>query len=175
MSFVKSFDGNEIDVGNCMGCHIVHNFNNPKVCPGQVVKTKHFTIAQDFELPINGFIVISSIRHIGSINEMTKEEKQELLTLIDIVIDCLKRLKVCPQYNVVWEEKDNNHFHVWLVPRHKYLLDAIGSNFMKKLGELFNYAKTNLRTKENIKAINDTLKKLKEQLLANKEIQDVIL
>ena len=80
-----------------------------------------------------------------------------------------------PEVNIVWEEKDNNHFHAWLVPRHKYLLDAIGSNFMKKLGELFNYAKANLRTEENLQTINDTLKRLKEELLTNKEIRDIVV
>lgn len=174
MNIVKSFDGKMIDVGNCMGCTKAKNAGKPNLNPGEIVRTKNFDISQDFELPINGFIVIGSIRHIETINEMTAEEKQELITLIDVVIMSLKKLNVCSQYDIVWEEKDNNHFHVWLMPRHKYLLEAMGTNIIKKIGELFNYAKNNLRTEENLKTIYSTIEKLRTELKSNKIIQDMI-
>ncbi len=175
MSIVKSFDDKMIDVGDCMGCTKAKSAGNLDINPGEIVRTRNFDISQDFELPINGFIVIGSIRHIESINEMTMEEKQELIMLIDVVISSLKKLNVCSQYNVVWEEKDNNHFHVWLMPRHKYLLEAMGRNITKKIGELFDYAKNNLRTEENVNAIYDTIEKLKTELKSNKIIQDILL
>ena len=175
MSIIKSFNGQMIDVGNCMGCTKAMNRDNTNINPGEIIKTKNFDISQDFELPINGFIIIGSIRHIESINEMTPEEKQELITLIDVVISSLKKLNVCSQYDVVWEEKDNNHFHVWLMPRHKYLLDAIGGNILKKVGELFTYAKEHLRTEENLNDIYDTITNLKLELKSNPAIQDIIL
>ena len=175
MTVIKSFDGQMIDVGKCMGCTKALNTKNENINPGEIVKTKNFDISQDFELPINGFIIIGSIRHIESINDMTTEEKQELITLIDVVIASLKKLNVCSQYDVVWEEKDNNHFHVWLMPRHKYLIDALGTNILKRVGDLFNYAKTNLRTEENLKDIYNTIKNLTKELKSNKEIQDKLL
>ena len=175
MNIVKSFDGKMIDVGSCMGCTKANNFGNTKINPGEIVRTKNFDISQDFELPINGFIIIGSIRHIESINEMTFDEKQELITFIDIVICELKKLGVCSQYDVVWEEKEGNHFHVWLMPRHKYLLEAIGTNIIKKVGDLFEYAKTNLRTQENMSAIYDTIEKLKTNLKQNKNIKHLIV
>lgn len=162
MNIVKSFDGKMIDVGSCMGCTKANNFGNAEINPGEIVRTKNFDISQDFELPINGFIIIGSIRHIESINEMTFDEKQELITFIDIVICELKKLGVCSQYDVVWEEKEGNHFHVWLMPRHKYLLEAIGANIIKKVGDLFEYAKTNLRTQENMSQFMIRLKNLKQ-------------
>lgn len=174
MCFIKSYDGEMRQIGECMGCSIVENFDNDKYT-GQVVKTKNFTIAQDFELPINGFMVISSVRHLESINEMTNDEKLELITLIDVTVASLKKLEVCPQYNVVWEEKYGNHFHVWLMPRHDYLTDAMGTNIMKKIGYLFKYAKDNLRTEENLKAVEETIIRLKEELKANETIKDWIV
>jgi diadenosine tetraphosphate (Ap4A) HIT family hydrolase len=175
MDFVKSFNGKMIDVGDCMGCAIVNNFENTNNYAGQVARTKNFTIAQDFELPINGFMVISSVRHLESINKMTLEEKQELITLIDVVISSLKKLGVCNQYNVVWEEKDGNHFHVWLMPRHKYLVEAMGTNIMKKVGEMFAYAKENLRTEENLKQVFATIDNLKIELKQNETVKNIIL
>ena len=174
MSIVKSFDGNMIDVGDCMGCAKAQAKEDTKINSGKILRTKNFDVSQDFELPINGFIVIGSLRHIESINEMTVDEKQELIILIDIVISSLKKINVCSQYNVVWEEKDGNHFHVWLVPRHSYLRDIIGTNIMKKIGELFDYAKKNLRTDENINEIYTTIKKLQEELKNNKTIQELL-
>ena len=175
MNIVKSFDGKMIDVGECMGCTKANNFGNEKVNPGEIARTKNFDISQDFELPINGFIVIGSVRHIESINQMTIEEKQELILLIDVVISELKKLNVCLQYDVVWEEKDGNHFHVWLMPRHKYLLEAIGTNIIKKVGDLFDYAKTNLRTEQNLNQIYETIEQLKTNLKANQTIKNLIL
>lgn len=174
MNIVKSFNGKMIDVGDCMGCTKAKNIGNPDINPGEILRTKNFDISQDFELPINGFIVIGSIRHIESINEMTMEEKHELITLIDVVISTLKKLNVCSQYDVVWEEKDNNHFHVWLMPRHKYLLDAMGTNIIKKIGELFNYVKNNLRTEDNLKSINEIIEKLKFELKQDKIVQSLL-
>lgn len=174
MNIVKSFNEKMINIGDCMGCTKAEN-TDPNINPGEIIRTKNFDVSQDFELPINGFIVIGSIRHVESTNEMTTEEKQELITLIDVIIASLKKLKVCLQYDVVWEEKENNHFHVWLMPRHKYLLEAMGTNIMKKIGELFDYAKSNLRTEENLNAIYDTIEKLKIELKSNKQIQNLIL
>ena len=175
MSLIKSFTGEMINIGNCMGCTKSANSENKDINPGEIIRTKNFDISQDFELPINGFIIIGSIRHIESINEMTTEEKQELITLIDVVIATLKKLNVCSQYDVVWEEKDNNHFHVWLMPRHKYLIDAMGTNIIKKVGELFNYAKNNLRTEENLNSIFNTINNLKIELKSNKIIQELVI
>lgn len=175
MSVVKSFDGKMIDVANCIGCIKAKCHGNININPGEIIRTKNFDISQDFELPINGFIVIGSLRHVESINDMTKEEKSELLTLIDVVIMSLKKLKICSQYNVVWEEKDGNHFHVWLMPRHNYLTEAIGGNIVKRVAELFEYAKNNLRTEENINQIYSSIEKLKIELKSNEVIKDLIM
>ena len=175
MDKIMSFNGELVDFGKCMGCTIANSYGKDSMIAGQVLKTKNFNIAQDSELPINGFIVIGSNRHIENINEMTLDEKQELIILIDAVILSLKNLMVCPEYDVVWEEKEGSHFHVWIMPRHKYLMDAIGTNIMKKVGELFSYAKENLRTEENLKVIFETIEKLKVELKANKNIQGFII
>lgn len=174
MSEFRTFDDKTVEVGDCLGCFVVNNFENHNFLSGQILKTRSFTVAQDFELPINGFVVISSNRHLLSINEMTSEEKIELITLIDIVISSLKKLNVCPEYDVVWEEKDTCHFHAWLMPKHKYLLEAIGSNIMKKIGQTFNYAKANLRTEKNLKTIFETIKVLRKELESNPEIQKLL-
>ena len=44
-----------------------------------------------------------------------------------------------------------------------------------KVGELFEYAKTNLRTKQNINTIYDTIEKLKTNLKQNNNIKHLIV
>jgi len=174
MKIVKSFDGRMIEIGDCMGCAKAEDVTNKNINPGEIIKTKNFDISQDFELPINGFIVIGSLRHVQSINEMTCQEKQELITLIDVLLSTLKKLNVCKQYNVIWEEKDNCHFHVWLMPRHSYLREATGRNITKAIGDVFDFAKNNLRTEENISEIYNTIEKLKAELKSNATIQSLM-
>ena len=174
MRIVKSFDGTIIEMDDCMGCAKAENMTNKNINQGEIIKTKNFDISQDFELPINGFIVIGSLRHVESINEMTCQEKQELITLIDVLLSALKKLNVCQQYNVIWEEKDSCHFHVWLMPRHSYLLEATGRNITKAIGDVFEFAKNNLRTEENISEIYNTIAKLKVELNSNAIIQSLM-
>ena len=61
-SVAISNNGKIIDIGDCMGCTKANN-TDPNINPGKVIRTKNFDISQDFELPINGFIVIGSICH----------------------------------------------------------------------------------------------------------------
>lgn len=145
------------DAGECMGC-----FVNKKLLD-LAYETKHFVVAQDCELPIKGFIIITSKRHIYSINEMTSEEKTELVLLIDKILKALKELNVCERYNVIWEEKEGNHFHVWLMPRHKWMVEKFG-NPTRNITKIFEYAKQNLRSKENINEIDNCIKLLKQKL-----------
>ena len=60
------------------------------------------------------------------------------------------------------------------MPRHKYLLDAMGTNIIKKVGELFDYAKKNLRTEENLNEIAKTIKNLKTELLKSPTIKSFV-
>ena len=150
------FSGKEYEVGDCLGCY---NKNVDDV----VFETDNYVVSQDFELPINGFIIISSKRHLKSINEMNKEEKLELIELIDVVLKAAKEIKICNEFNVIWEEKEWSHFHVWLMPRHKWMLEKFG-NPTKNIKGVFEYAKENMRTEENINNIYKSISALKNSL-----------
>ena len=63
---------------------------------------------------------------------------------------------------LVKEEKDC-HFHVWLMPRHKWMIEKFG-NVLKNIKAIQNYSFENLRTKENIDKIANTCELLKREL-----------
>jgi diadenosine tetraphosphate (Ap4A) HIT family hydrolase len=62
---------------------------------GTVLTTEHFDAHQDFEIPIPGFIIISSRRHLNSVDEFTGEEKLDFIdTLITVRAGMRKTLDI---------------------------------------------------------------------------------
>ena len=66
---------------------------------------------------------------------------------------------------MIFEEKENHHFHVWIMPRYKWMEEVAGS-ITRNMGVIFAYAKENFRTPETYDAIqkisnlvHDNLKK----------------
>lgn len=155
---LKDVQGQIHNIDGCLGCNLSNGVLKP--FEGMIYKDDDFNISQDFELPINGFIIIATNEHIISINELTDKQRYKLIELENRIIKLLKDYKVCDNYRIIFEEK--NHFHVWLMPEH---------NWMKSFGKpiynidkIFDYAKNNLRTEDNLNEIRKTCKKLKKDL-----------
>ena len=157
---ILDLTGNEQEIKNCMGCEIISGELKP--FGGILFKNKNFAVVQDFELPIDGFIIISSIRHISKYTELTEEEQIDLAKIINKTLKILETNCVCEEYNIILEEKDC-HFHVWLMPRHKWMIEKFG-NVLKNIKAIQNYSFENLRTKENIDKIANTCELLKREL-----------
>ena len=76
----------------------------------------------------------------------------------DMCITCSKSLRSskglerneiiwCNEFDVIFEEKAKRHFHIWIMPRHKWMSDLVG-DISDNIGVIFDYAKKNYRTKE---------------------------
>lgn len=156
------YAGNEIKEGQeCLSCaYVKHEFSLP--C-GMAYENDMFTLSQDWELPIVGFFVVTPKRHVENLAELTDHERNAMFTLVNETIKALKKHNVCKYYNVIFEEKPNRHLHVWLMPRHEWLKAQFG-NPTKHISEVFDYAKANLRTKENFKKIHEISNILKTEL-----------
>jgi diadenosine tetraphosphate (Ap4A) HIT family hydrolase len=68
---IKDFINNEWSC-KCIGCSI----GSGEVVPpgGIITETKNFVLHQDPEVPIKGFLIIASKKHIQSISQITPEE-----------------------------------------------------------------------------------------------------
>lgn len=152
--------GREVEIKNCMVCEIVNE--DIDVFGGLLFKGNYFTVAQDFELPIEGFIIITSIRHVKKFIELTKEERMELLDIIYKVLQILEEHNIAEEYNIILEEK-SNHFHVWLMPCHKWMIEKFGK-VLKNIKDIQQYAIQNMKTQENIDKIKSTCELLKKKL-----------
>ncbi len=161
MGKIIDLTGKEQELNGCMSCEVA----NGSLVPfgGVLYQDEHFAITQDVELPINGFIIISSVRHLEKFTELTEIEQIKLVKLIDKTLNLLRSNDVCQEYNLILEEKHNYHFHIWLMPRHKWMLEKFGK-VLKNIKAIQDYATENMRTEENFEQIKKTCEILKSGL-----------
>lgn len=161
MNNIKDLTGKQHTLNGCLGCEIA----NGNLVPfgGILYKDNYFSIAQDFELPIDGFIIIFSNRHIEKFTDLNDSERLDLMNLINKTLNILRENQVAEEFNIILEEKQGYHFHIWLMPRHKWMVQKFGK-VIKNIKPIQDYALENLRTKENIDKIAKTCEILRKQL-----------
>lgn len=140
----------EIKYSNCPGCaYAKHEFSLP--C-GIAYENDNFILSQDWKLPIEGFFVVSPKRHVETFEELSKEERIEMFDIVDKTIKISRKNNICDRFDVVFEEK--KHLHVWIMPRHKWMKE-LEKDIINNIGEIFCYAKDNLKSDDTNKRIND--------------------
>ena len=128
--------------------------------PDEIVfETENFKIAQDWEVPIAGFLIISSKRKVKSIVDLTETEAKEFIVLLQRVRKGLyKKLNIEEVY--LFQNEDTDHwFHFWIFPRHKWM-DPFGRKIqsvrpimdyatrVQTIGPIINYARQHRSTEE---------------------------
>ena len=147
-----NYANQEIKFEGCPGCEYAkHEFNLP--C-GMAYENERFTLSQDWELPIQGFLIVSPKKHIEKLEELTKDERDEMFDIVDKVIKILRKNNICDRFDIIFEEKENRHLHVWIMPRHRWM-EEICDDIIDNIGVVCEYAKKNLRTTENYEQINN--------------------
>ena len=153
-----SYNNKEIIFKGCPGCaYGKHEFNLE--C-GMAYENERFTLSQDWELPIQGFFIVSPKRHIEKLCELTKDERNEMFEIVDKTVKILRDNKICERFDYIFEERPNRHLHVWILPRYNWM-NKIANDIIDNIGIIFEYAKTNFRNDENyeeIKRISDIIK-----------------
>ena len=153
-----SYNNKEIIFKGCPGCaYGRHEFNLE--C-GMAYENDRFTLSQDWELPIQGFFIVSPKRHIEKLCELTKDERNEMFEIVDKTVKILRDNKICERFDYIFEEKENRHLHVWILPRYNWM-NKIVNDIIDNIGIILEYAKTNFRNDENyeeIKRISDIVK-----------------
>ncbi len=84
--------------------------------------------------------------------------------MIDKTIKILRQGNICDRFDVLFEEKENRHLHVWILPRYKWMEDLVG-DIVENIGIIFSYAKENFKNEENYKKINKISNLLKNNFL----------
>ena len=158
------YANNEINISGCYGCaYANHKFSLP--C-GMVYEDDILTISQDWELPINGFMVVCPKRHVEYFNELTFDEINYLFKYVHKTQTYLKEMNVCDEFGIVISEKKGVHLHIWISPKNQLANEKFkgGIAYIK---DYFKYAKENLKTKENFIQIKKIVEILRAKF--NKE------
>ncbi|MBR3319419.1 HIT family hydrolase [Candidatus Saccharibacteria bacterium] len=142
---VSSSSGLRFD---CAGCAIVRG--NTGV-PGGVIYDGNIAIlAADPEVPIPGFLVVTSKRHVRSLSELSNEECHEIIDIIFHAEKALKSLGIT-EITLVQEER-SSHLHFWIFPNYDWMTKKYGKG-ITYLRDISEYAKETSTDKDKILSI----------------------
>ena len=147
-----NYANEEVKYTGCPGCaYVKHEFVLP--C-GMAYENEKFTLSQDWELPIEGFMIVSPKRCVEKLSDLTREERIEMFDITDKTIKILRENNICDRFEVIFEEKENRHLHVWIMPRHKWMAELVG-DIIDNIGTILEYAKSNFRNEETYQRIKE--------------------
>jgi diadenosine tetraphosphate (Ap4A) HIT family hydrolase len=90
---------------------------------GSIASTAHFDAHQDWEIPIPGFVIVASRRHLQSIDEFTDEERGDFIEFLCMVRRAMREALDIQTAYLIQEEDTSDHFHVWMFPRYEWMAE----------------------------------------------------
>ncbi len=133
---VKDFLGNEYSC-ECIGCSIARKELH---LPGGIIyEDDNIILGADPEIPIPGFLIITSKRHIRSFSELTKAERIKIADVLACAEKAIKEKGIANEITLVQEER-SLHFHIWIFPEHEWMIDKFGKG-IQFLRDISQYAK----------------------------------
>ncbi len=145
---------------DCIGCAIAAGEIIP---PGGVIcESEHFILHQDPEVPVRGFLIIASKRHIRSIAQMSAAEAAELFSLVYRARLALEQSGQLHDVRIIQEER-SGHFHLWLLPWEDWM-DGKFANSLASIREMMRYAKQERKTEENLRMVFEEVNIVKTYL-----------
>ena len=160
----RDFLGNEWDI-DCMGCAI--GDQSMLVPGGFIQKTNHFCVHQDPLIPLPGFLVIASLRHIQSISEMHESEYDELSKLVRTTHHAIKEATKI-EYLTIIQEESSIHFHLWFFPWMQDVIKQYGQPALPKIRKIMTDYKKQLVSETEWGELRESIEKIKTLLLFRK-------
>lgn len=122
-----------------------------------------FHAHQDYGVPIPGFIVISSKRHLRSMSDFNEEEQKNFGIILCKVRTAMEKALDIKTVYTAQKERDKDPFHFWILPRYPWISEMFG-NSTASISNSLDYAKDKLKTEENLKAVVASTDKLYKYL-----------
>ena len=153
-----TYNNRTITNNGCPGCaYARHEFY---LDCGMAYENERFTLSQDFELPIPGFMIVAPKRHIEMLSELTDEERNEMFSIVDKAVKIMRANHICERFDYIFEEKESRHLHVWILPRYDWMTER-ADDILANLESIFEYALLNFRNEDTyreIKRITDIVR-----------------
>lgn len=124
-----------------------------------IYETENFTVYQDWEVPIPGFLVIGSKRDVNSILEFSRSEYKEFN---DLVLFCRRKMKEILGIEKVYffnSEDSETGFHYLLYPRYGWM-DKFGKK-LKSMKPSMDYAEMKMVNSEKVREVRDVVEKMR--------------
>jgi len=157
----KDFLGQEWNI-DCMGCSI--NDGTITLPGGFIHRAKYFVVHQDPLIPLEGFLVIASKRHIRSIAEMQDEEYEELTRLIRSTLCAIKEATKVEQLTIVQEER-SIHFHLWFFPWTQKIIEHYGQPSLTKIRDIMADLGKEPISKSRWQELESSINEIKAQIM----------
>lgn len=148
-------------VVECIGCAIQDGIMNRV---GGGVTTRHFDAHQDIEIPIPGFVILASRRHILSVEEFTDEERKDFIDTLCRVRKAMRQALGIQTVYLIQEEDTSDHFHLWIFPRYEWMTEKFGRK-IQSVRPIMEYARENMKTPDNLQKVQEASGKLQEALV----------
>jgi diadenosine tetraphosphate (Ap4A) HIT family hydrolase len=105
----------------CLSCAIVSG--RQETVGGVIARTSAFHAHQDVAYPVPGLVIVAARRHFIRIDEMDPVETAELLPFVQRLRRAQTRVLGTRHTYYFYNEDTRHHFHVWMVPRHPWMLE----------------------------------------------------
>ena len=154
---ISDFLGQTWDI-NCIGCAISQSQMIP---PGGIIgENDSFYLHQDPEVPIAGFLIIGSKRHVQSINQLTEAEYSDFNSIVWRGRKLLGGMPDIQSVTIVQEER-SAHFHLWLFPWKAWMIERYGKNSLEHVRAIMADAKTAKNAPESKEDVMEAVEMLK--------------
>jgi diadenosine tetraphosphate (Ap4A) HIT family hydrolase len=130
----RDFLGNTWEF-DCMGCAIARR--ELAVPGGFIRKSELFCVHQDPLIPLAGFVVIATTRHIRSMLEMNHTEYAEFTGLVRGTHTAIKKA-IRVEYLTIVQEEHSGHFHLWFVPWLPDVIEQYGEPSLTKVRQIMS-------------------------------------
>jgi len=159
---IVSADGIEKEI-NCIGCALQ---KGEIECVGETVaETNNFDVQQDYEIPIPGFMILASKKHLKGIEDFNESERKEYIDFLYKIRKAMTDVLNVEYVYIIQEEDtiaESSHFHVWLFPRFDWM-NKFGRG-VKSVKPIMEYARENMKTKNNLDEVKKAALKIKSIL-----------
>ena len=124
-----------------------------------VIETAYFTVGQDWEVPIPGFLIVAARRKLRSISEFTDEEVREFGFLLRKLRQGMRDVLGISDVYLFQNEDTEHNFHFWIFPRHPWM-EQFGRK-IESVRPIMKYAVANMATDAFFQEVKEVVSKLR--------------
>lgn len=162
MAIITDISGISREI-SCIACGI--QSGEVRLPVERLAETERFVLEQDFEWPIEGFLIVASKRHVFCLDELSEEEMKECFALVRKARKALREVIGTKYVTLVLHEKTpTSHFHVWIFPWHDWMLEGFSGKPHEVL-DVMKFAKEHFSGEEHLNAIRATAEKIRKAMI----------